>query len=185
MEEEKEQMVEEVEMESMFSPNALLSPLQATPGPVLASSLFEMKICWAQYLFFESECLEYFRICLQYMFIFLYQWYLLTHRRWPRRGELLYPAALFRLLGEIFLTIMFVTPTECSRYIWTSGRHLTFKCPSSFVLSHQHKEVFILYFTYSRQLPLVMWHVVHLTIWKEIIIVWDIIQTSVKMSYRV
>ena len=40
MEEEKEQMVEEVEMESMFSPNALLFPLQATPGPVLASSPF-------------------------------------------------------------------------------------------------------------------------------------------------
>ena len=40
MEEEKEQMVEEVEMESMFSPNALLSPLQATPGPVLASFPF-------------------------------------------------------------------------------------------------------------------------------------------------
>ena len=40
MEEEKEEMVEEVEMESMFSPNALLSPLQATPGPVLASFPF-------------------------------------------------------------------------------------------------------------------------------------------------
>ena len=40
MEEEKEQMVEEEEMESMFSPNALLSPLQATPGPVLASFPF-------------------------------------------------------------------------------------------------------------------------------------------------
>ena len=88
-------------------------------------------------------------------------------------------------LVRFFLTIMFVTPTECSRYIWTSGRHSTFKCPSGFVLSHQHKEVFILYFTYSRQLPLVMWHVVHLTIWKEIIIVWDIIQTSVKTRYRV
>ena len=49
MEEEKEevQMVEEEEMESMFSPNALLFPLQATPGPVLACFpfLFEMKIC--------------------------------------------------------------------------------------------------------------------------------------------
>ena len=100
--------------------------------------------------FCKSGWLKYFRICLQYMFIFLYQWYLLTHRRWPRRGELLYPAALFRLLGEIFLIIIFVTPTECWRYIWTSGRHLTFKCPSGFVLSHQHKEVFILYFTYSK-----------------------------------
>ena len=52
--------------------------------------------------FCESEWSKYFRICLQHMFIFLYQWYLLTYRRWPRRGELLYPAALFRLLGEIF-----------------------------------------------------------------------------------
>ena len=102
MEEEKEQMVEEVEMESMFSPNALLFPLQATPGPVLASFPFWNENMLSSISFCESEWSKYFRICLQYMFIFLYQWYLLTHRRWPRRGELLYPAALFRLLGEIF-----------------------------------------------------------------------------------
>ena len=54
MEEEKEQMVEEEEMESMFSPNALLSPLQATPGPVLASSPFWNENMLSSISFFSS-----------------------------------------------------------------------------------------------------------------------------------
>ena len=170
-------------MESMFSPNALLSPLQATPGPVLASFPFWNENMLSSISFCEFEWSKYFRICLQHMFIFLYQWYLLTLRRWPRRGELLYPAALFRLLGEIF-SYNHVRDTNRVLEIYLNFGS-TFKCPSGFVLSHQHKEVFIIYFTYSKQLPLVMWHVVHLTIWKEIIIVWDIIQTSVKMRYKV
>ena len=162
-------------MESMFSPNALLFPPQATPGPVLASFLFWNETMWAQFLFasldgwniFESFCNTCLSSCINYIF-------------WPTGADLEEENCFIQppfsdFLVRFFLTIMFVTPTECSRYIWTSGRHSTFKCPSGFVLSHQHKEVFILFFTYSKQLPLVMWHVVHLTIWKEIIIVWDII----------